>query len=109
MRKQDLRNGDAVWRAHALPRIFGAPRLRSVRTDVGIVGAGICGAMIAQSLAQAGKRPLIVDRRRAALLGSTAASTGGKSRWQRHLNSVTSDHVDSKPPGYAPLTSLSVR
>jgi glycine/D-amino acid oxidase-like deaminating enzyme len=31
--------------------------------------------MIAQSLAQAGKRPLIVDRRRAALLGSTAAST----------------------------------
>jgi hypothetical protein len=31
--------------------------------------------MIAQSLTQAGKRALIVDRRRAALLGSTVAST----------------------------------
>jgi glycine/D-amino acid oxidase-like deaminating enzyme len=43
--------------------------------DVVIVGAGISGAMIAQSLTETGLRPLIVDRRRAALLGSTAAST----------------------------------
>jgi glycine/D-amino acid oxidase-like deaminating enzyme len=40
-----------------------------------VVGAGISGAMIAQSLAALGKRPVILDRRRAALLGSTAAST----------------------------------
>jgi glycine/D-amino acid oxidase-like deaminating enzyme len=73
--KRDLRDGDAVWRAHALPRILGAPLSRSLRTDVAIVGAGISGAIIAQSLAAAGKRPLIVDRRREALLGSTAAST----------------------------------
>jgi glycine/D-amino acid oxidase-like deaminating enzyme len=46
-----------------------------LRTEVAVVGAGISGAMIAQSLAQAGKHPVIVDRRRAALLGSTAAST----------------------------------
>src|SRR5580698_6038933 len=74
-RKRDLRDGDAVWRAHALPRIVGAPLLRSLRTDVAVIGAGISGSIIAQCLAQAGKRPLIVDRRRAALLGSTAAST----------------------------------
>jgi len=40
-----------------------------------VVGSGISGAMIAQSLTEVGKRLLIVDRRRAALLGSTAAST----------------------------------
>jgi glycine/D-amino acid oxidase-like deaminating enzyme len=74
-RKRDLRDGDAVWTARALPKIIGAPLRRSLRTEVVVVGAGISGAMIAQSLAQAGKRPLIVDRRRAALLGSTAAST----------------------------------
>ena len=74
-RKRDLRDGDAVWRAQALPRIVGAPLRRSLRTDVAVVGAGISGAMIAQSLTQAGKRPLIIDRRPAALLGSTAAST----------------------------------
>jgi glycine/D-amino acid oxidase-like deaminating enzyme len=44
-------------------------------TEVVVVGAGISGAMIAQALTEAGKRPLIVDRRRGALLGSTAAST----------------------------------
>lgn len=74
-RKRDLRDGDAVWTACALPKIVGAPLRRSLRTEVVVVGAGISGAMIAQSLAQAGKRPLILDRRRAALLGSTAAST----------------------------------
>jgi glycine/D-amino acid oxidase-like deaminating enzyme len=74
-RKRDLRDGNAVWAIRALPRIVGAPLRRSVRTEVAVIGAGISGAMIAQSLAQAGKPPLIVDRRRAALLGSTAAST----------------------------------
>jgi glycine/D-amino acid oxidase-like deaminating enzyme len=74
-RKRDLRDGSAVWTTFAVPKILGAPLHRSVRTDVVVVGAGISGAMIAQSLAQAGKPPLIVDRRHGALLGSTAAST----------------------------------
>jgi glycine/D-amino acid oxidase-like deaminating enzyme len=74
-RKRDLRDGKAVWTTRVLPRIFGAPLRRSVRSEVVVVGAGISGSMIAQALAQVGKRPLIVDRRRAALLGSTAAST----------------------------------
>jgi glycine/D-amino acid oxidase-like deaminating enzyme len=74
-RKRDLRDGNAVWHARAVPKIVGVPLRRSLRTDVVVVGAGISGAMIAESLTHAGKRPLIVDRRRAALLGSTAAST----------------------------------
>jgi glycine/D-amino acid oxidase-like deaminating enzyme len=73
--KRDLRDGAAVWTTRAVPKILGAPLRRSLRTEVVVVGAGVSGSMIAQSLAQAGKRPLIVDRRRAALLGSTAAST----------------------------------
>lgn len=58
-----------------MPRIIGARLRRSLSTEVVVVGAGISGAMIAQALAEAAKHPLIVDRRRAALLGSTAAST----------------------------------
>jgi glycine/D-amino acid oxidase-like deaminating enzyme len=64
-----------VWAAYREPRIFGAKLRRSTRADVVVVGAGISGAFVAQALAEAGLRPLIVDRRRAALLGSTAAST----------------------------------
>ncbi len=74
-RKRDLRDGNAVWANYAVPSIRGARLRRSLTTEVVIVGAGISGALLAQALADAGKRPLIVDRRRAALLGSTAAST----------------------------------
>jgi glycine/D-amino acid oxidase-like deaminating enzyme len=74
-RKRDLRDGDAVWATCSVPKIVGAPLHRSVRTEVAVIGAGISGSMIAQSLAHAGERPLIIDRRRAALLGLTAAST----------------------------------
>jgi glycine/D-amino acid oxidase-like deaminating enzyme len=74
-RKRDLRDGDAVWTAYPVPKIHGTRLKRSISTGVVVVGAGISGAMISQALAEAGKHPLIVDRRRAALLGSTAAST----------------------------------
>jgi len=74
-RKRDLRDGDAVWTRFAVPKIVGPRLRRSLSTEIVVVGAGISGAMIAQSLTEAGKRPLIIDRRRAALLGSTAAST----------------------------------
>jgi glycine/D-amino acid oxidase-like deaminating enzyme len=74
-RKRNLREGDAVWARYAVPKIVGASLRRSLRTEVVVVGAGISGAMIAQSLTEEGKRPLILDRRRRALLGSTAAST----------------------------------
>jgi glycine/D-amino acid oxidase-like deaminating enzyme len=74
-RKRDLRDGEAVWSAYRVPKVMGTRLRRSMAAEVVIVGAGISGAMIAQSLTEAGLRPLIVDRRRAALLGSTAAST----------------------------------
>ncbi|MEO7774916.1 MAG: FAD-dependent oxidoreductase [Steroidobacteraceae bacterium] len=74
-RKRDLRDGKAVWTTYAVPRITGRRLKRSTNAEVVIVGAGISGAMIAQSLCEAGMRPLILDRRRAAMLGSTAAST----------------------------------
>jgi glycine/D-amino acid oxidase-like deaminating enzyme len=73
--KRDLRDGNAVWTKSRVPRVRGIRLSRSVSAHVIIVGAGISGAMIAQALAKAGKRPLIVDRRREGLLGSTAAST----------------------------------
>jgi glycine/D-amino acid oxidase-like deaminating enzyme len=74
-RKRDLRDGNAVWSAYHTPRVRGTPLRRAVRAGVVVVGAGISGSMIAQSLTEAGERVLIVDRRRAAILGSTAAST----------------------------------
>jgi glycine/D-amino acid oxidase-like deaminating enzyme len=74
-RKRDLRGGSAVWSAYRVPRIKGTPMRRSLRASVAVVGAGISGALLAQELAEAGLRPVIVDRRRGALLGSTAAST----------------------------------
>lgn len=74
-RKRDLRDGRPVWKSFAVPQISGQRLRRSTRADVVIVGAGISGAILAQSLTEAGLRPLIVERRRAALLGSTAAST----------------------------------
>lgn len=75
IRKRDLRDGRSVWQGSRVPKIFGSRLHRSTQADVVIVGAGITGALLAQSLAEAGMRPLIVERRRAALLGSTAAST----------------------------------
>lgn len=73
--KRDLRDGTAVWAAYASAGISGVRLRQSLRTEVVVVGAGISGAMIAQSLTEAGMCPLIIDRRREALLGSTAAST----------------------------------
>jgi glycine/D-amino acid oxidase-like deaminating enzyme len=74
-RKRDLRDGHAVWTRYPVPVVRGARLRRSTHADVVVVGGGISGAMIAQSLTEVGMRPLIVDRRRTALLGSTAAST----------------------------------
>jgi glycine/D-amino acid oxidase-like deaminating enzyme len=73
-RSRNLRSGNAIWANHPAS-VRGTRLQRSVRADVVVVGAGISGALVAQSLAEAGLRPLIVDRRRAAVLGSTAAST----------------------------------
>jgi glycine/D-amino acid oxidase-like deaminating enzyme len=48
---------------------------QDLETDVLIVGAGITGAFIAESLSAAGQQVVVADRRRHPLLGSTPAST----------------------------------
>lgn len=73
--KRDLRDGNPVWAAYRHRRIHESRLSRSTRAEVVIVGAGITGALVADALTQCGLRPLILERRREALLGSTAAST----------------------------------
>jgi glycine/D-amino acid oxidase-like deaminating enzyme len=74
-RQRNLRDGRTVWAIHRKAVIRSTPLHRSTHAEVVVIGAGITGAMIAQSLAEAGLRPLILERRRCAILGSTAAST----------------------------------
>lgn len=72
--KRDLRTGSPVWTATRKPAIAHAPLHDDLDSDVLIVGAGISGALLAESLADAGFGVVIVDRR-SPLAGSTSAST----------------------------------
>jgi len=73
-RKDDLRTGVPLWiRTPNISAASGALPQRS-GWDVIVVGAGISGALMAQSLAEAGRKVLVVDRRDP-VRGSTPAST----------------------------------
>ena len=72
--KRDLRTGRPVWLDQRLPTIPADELKRSISCDVLVIGAGISGAIIAESLSDAGLKVAIVDRR-GAVQGSTAAST----------------------------------
>lgn len=73
-RKRDLRTGRSIWQSRRCPRIH-APRLaRDAACDAIVVGAGISGALIAEALADAGLRVVVLDRR-GVVRGSTVAST----------------------------------
>lgn len=72
--KRDLRTGRPVWLDRRLPNIPSNELKKSVSCDVLVVGAGISGAIIAESLSDAGLKVVVVDRR-GAVQGSTAAST----------------------------------
>jgi glycine/D-amino acid oxidase-like deaminating enzyme len=74
-RKRNLRTGEPIWAASRHPLVKQSPLRRSTRADVVVIGAGISGSLVAQRLCEAGRRPLMLERRRGALLGSTAAST----------------------------------
>src|ERR1700689_5717498 len=73
--KRDLRSGNPVWASYRHIHVPMTRLRRATRADVVIVGAGITGALVSQALTEAGIRPLILDRRDGARLGSTAAST----------------------------------
>ena len=69
-----LRTGLTYWQSRPLPRIPVAPLRADRKTEVLVIGAGITGAMAAESLTAAGWRVTLVDRR-GPLQGATAATT----------------------------------
>lgn len=71
---RDLRTGQSIWSARRRPAIAARPLTRDIACDVVVVGAGVSGALIAETLSEAGLNIVIVDRRGPAE-GSTAAST----------------------------------
>ena len=73
-RHRDLHTGRSVWYHQRLPAIPRHTLTRDATADAVVVGSGISGAMIAETLSDAGLRVLIVDRR-PAISGSTSAST----------------------------------
>jgi glycine/D-amino acid oxidase-like deaminating enzyme len=73
--KRDLRTGSAIWKAYRHPHVRMQALRQATRAEVVVIGAGITGALISQALTEVGIRPLILDRRDGARLGSTAAST----------------------------------
>lgn len=71
---RDLRTGRSIWMDRRRDAMTVSPLTRSLACDVLVVGAGISGALIAESLASAGLKVVVVDRRGPAI-GSTLAST----------------------------------
>ncbi|MBZ9670512.1 FAD-binding oxidoreductase [Mesorhizobium sp. B2-1-8] len=74
LRKLDLRTGQPVWSAYRAPAVPIASLTRDVKTDVLIIGMGISGAMMAETLTADGHSVICIDRR-GPLKGSTAATT----------------------------------
>jgi NADPH-dependent 2,4-dienoyl-CoA reductase/sulfur reductase-like enzyme len=77
---RDLRTRHTVWEADGLPYLPHRALERSIETDVIIVGAGISGALTADSLTEAGMRVVIVDRRGAVLLRLLRLHAGERIR-----------------------------
>jgi glycine/D-amino acid oxidase-like deaminating enzyme len=69
-----LRTEGPLWQHVRAPRVPYGALTRSLRTDVLVIGGGITGAMLAETLAESGLEVAIVDRRGPAT-GSTTAST----------------------------------
>jgi glycine/D-amino acid oxidase-like deaminating enzyme len=73
-RKLDLRTGRPVWSAFRAPRVPVDRLVRDVSADVLVVGMGISGAMLAESLTASGLSVVAIDRR-GPIRGSTPATT----------------------------------
>ena len=73
--KLDLRTGKPVWLAYRAPTVQTSRLTRDVKTDVLIVGMGISGAMIAETLTAQGLSVVAIDRRGPLGERFTAATT----------------------------------
>jgi glycine/D-amino acid oxidase-like deaminating enzyme len=73
-RKLNLRTGRSIWQSRPCPQIAPLMQNRDIVCDALVVGAGISGALIAESLSEVGLRVVVVDRR-GVVRGSTTAST----------------------------------
>lgn len=71
---RDLRTGQPIWLGKRTPRIQTNLLLHDVETDIAVIGAGISGALMAESLSESGYDVAIFDRR-LPVTGSTPAST----------------------------------
>ena len=72
--KRDLKSGLPLWLAKKPAPLKTIRSFAGVQTDVVVVGTGISGALVADSLMQAGYSVLALDRRQP-MSGSTPAST----------------------------------
>ncbi|MFD1797988.1 NAD(P)/FAD-dependent oxidoreductase, partial [Paracoccus aurantiacus] len=73
-RKDDLRTGTPFWVKTPHSTVTAEREAEAGHVDVIVVGAGISGALMAESLSRAGRSVLILDRR-SPVRGSTPAST----------------------------------
>lgn len=71
---RDLRTGLSVWQQAGVRTVAHEALTRNTKAEVVVVGAGISGALVAETLGDAGFDVLVVDRR-GAVRGSTVAST----------------------------------
>lgn len=69
-----VRTGLSVWQAGRLAPLGCQPLRRDTSTDVLVVGAGISGALVTESLTEAGLAIVVIDKGRP-VAGSTTAST----------------------------------
>jgi glycine/D-amino acid oxidase-like deaminating enzyme len=72
--KLDLHTGKPVWSAYRAPEVPTSRLTRDVKADVLIVGMGISGAMMAETLTAQGLSVIAIDRR-GPMRGSTQATT----------------------------------
>jgi glycine/D-amino acid oxidase-like deaminating enzyme len=71
---RDLRTGQPIWLGLGGPDVEFSLLLDDIAVDIAIIGAGISGALVAESLSEAGYSVAIFDRRKP-VTGSTPAST----------------------------------
>ncbi|MBA8878620.1 NAD(P)/FAD-dependent oxidoreductase [Phyllobacterium myrsinacearum] len=71
---RDLRTGQPIWLGRPAETVRYDALTQDITIDVAIVGAGVSGALVAESLTDAGMSVAVFDRRKP-VTGSTPAST----------------------------------